>query len=60
MFGESFRISKKTDYKSFKKVVCEHWGVPDNKFDVYDANGEGIEISGTFNKIEKIIELGII
>lgn len=40
--------------------MCEHWGVPDNKFDVYDANGEAIEISGNQNKIEKIIELGII
>jgi hypothetical protein len=46
--------------KTFKKNVCEYWGIDPEKFsDFYDENGDKIELDhmgGSNPSISKIIE----
>lgn len=58
---DTFRISKKTDIKSFLKAVCEHWGLSSSDFMFFDDNGDPITEEDTGKggslSIEKLMEM---
>ena len=57
-YQETFRISKISDMKSFKQIICKYWAIEPRKFDFYDDNGEKLdeEEFGRQDQLEKIME----